>query len=96
MSMQAKGIIWAQFATAAVQGGIKHKIPDVAMFATLLADKLTSQWDARFGDAAFLLEGQRECGNCKKSLPEGAAFTPSADGVKFCGIPCLKSSGREE
>lgn len=91
-----KKVIWAQFATAAMKAAIETKIADVPIFAAIIADRLTDQWDARFGDAAFLLEGQGECGNCHIPLPPGTDFTPSVDGVKFCGVPCLKASGREE
>lgn len=96
MSIASKQVIWVQFATAAIKASIAIKLPDVVSFSATLADKMAEQWDLRYGDGAFLLEGQSECGNCHKPLPPGSEFTPSTDGVKFCGVPCLKSSGRED
>ncbi len=96
MSEELKKAVWAQFATAAMQAAIQTKIADVPIFAALVADRLTDQWDARFGDAAFLVDGQKECGACHKPLPDGAEFVPSVDGVKFCNLACLKATGREE
>jgi hypothetical protein len=96
MSIANKQIIWVQFAAAALKASIETKLPDVTSFSAAVADKMTEQWDLRYGDGAFLLEGQSECGNCHKPLPPGSEFTPSVDGVKFCSVPCLKSSGREE
>lgn len=96
MSIEAKRAVWVQFAVAALREGIAQKIADTTVFAVMMADKMTAQWDGRFGDAAFMLEGQSECANCHVPLPDGTPFVASADGVKFCGEPCLKASGREE
>lgn len=94
--IESNKVVWMQFAIAALREGMAMKMPDVCPFAAAMADKMLEQWDLRYGDGAFLLEGQTECANCHKPLPEGSEFTPSVDGVKFCGVPCLKSSGREE
>jgi len=96
MSIASKQVIWVQFATAALKASIETKLADVVVFSAHVADQMAEQWDLRYGDGAFLLEGQSECGNCYKPLPQGSEFTPSSDGVKFCGIPCLKASGRED
>lgn len=96
MSIEAKRVVWVQFAVGAMREAIAQKMADVPTFTELMADKMTEKWDQRFGDAAFMLEGQSECGNCHKPLPDGTSFVASVDGVKFCGVPCLKGSGREE
>lgn len=82
--------VWVMFAAAAASK------TDNALLAARIADRMLDQWSARFGDAAFLLSGQGNCAACHQPLPEGAEFTPSVDGVKFCNIECLKASGREE
>ncbi len=91
-----KEVVWMQFATAALEACLAIQVPDVVAFSSSMADHMTNEWEVRFGDASFLLEGQSECGNCHVPIAPGAPFVGSLDGVKFCGTPCLKASGREE
>ena len=91
--MDKKEAVWIQFAAAALA---KVVSPDGVIIAANVADRMLGQWSARFGDAAFLLEGQTECATCHKPLAPGSEWTPSTDGVKFCNVECLKASGREE
>jgi hypothetical protein len=88
--MMDKEEVWVRFAAAASSCG------HIGTDAGLIADRMLAQWSARFGDAAFLLEGQNQCGACQKPLPDGSEFTPSIDGVKFCDFACLKATGRDE
>ncbi len=94
--MESKAQAWIAFAVAAMKSTRGDTVREDTILAASIADRMADQWDARFGDAAFLIDGQSECGACHKPLPDGSDFTPSVDGVKFCGIPCLKASGREE
>lgn len=87
--------VWVKFAAAIISTGGCRDVSSI-MAGAAIADRMVHQWDARFGDAAFMLEGQGECANCHSPLPPGSDFTPSCDGVKFCGISCLTASGREE
>ena len=95
-----KEVVWVQFAAAALSTMdtrlILSKPDETAHMAAKVADKLIKQWNARFSDAAFLLEGQSECANCKKPIGEDDDWVPSADCVKFCSRECLAASGREE
>ncbi len=97
---EKKETVWVTFAANALPiaftstGGVDVK--ETSQIASEIADRMLDQWSARFGDAAFLLEGQNECATCQKKLPPGAVFMPSVDGVKFCSAKCLKESGREE
>ncbi len=86
---------WVKFAAAIVAtGGVRDASDFVA--AGGIADRMLDQWAARFGDAAYLLEGQMECAACHRPLPPGVPYQPSTDGVKFCNAACLTASGREE
>ncbi len=87
-----KEAVWVQFATALLGRIQTLEIDRLAN----MADLLTQQWDNRFGDGAFLLEGQRECAACKTPIEPGDQFMASVDGVKFCDMDCLKISGRAE
>ncbi len=83
--------VWVLFAANALS---TVKTPEGVIYAAAVADRMTEQWALRYGDAAFLLSGQSECAACHKPLDK--EFTPSEDGIKFCNIECLKSTGREE
>ena len=91
--MEERKDVWLRFMAAALT---TVKTPEGVLFAAAVADRGLHQFDARFGDAAFLLEGQTACAACHKEIPPGAEFTPSADGVKFCNTACLTTSGRDE
>ncbi len=86
--------VWVRFATAVLATGGVRDASDMSA-AAALADRMLEQWALRFGDMAFLLDGQRECAACHKPIPEGEPFLPSVDGVKFCNNACLTASGRE-
>lgn len=86
-----KQIVWIQFTAAALSTG-QYNEKDCAK----IGDTMLQEWDKRFGDAAFLLEGQSECAACHKPLTEGTLYVASSDAVKFCNDACLKASGRED
>lgn len=87
--------VWVKFAAAMLATGAVRDANDFVAAAGI-ADRMLDQWAARFSEVAYLLDGQTECAACHRPLPAGTEYTPSIDGVKFCNIPCLKASGREE
>jgi hypothetical protein len=92
MATFSKEQVWVMFAASAAA---RVSSPEGILGAAAVADRMVAQWDARFGDAMFLLEGQSECAACKKPLPPDAEYIASGDAVKFCTLTCLQASGRE-
>jgi hypothetical protein len=83
--------VWVKCAAAIIATGGCRDDSSIAAGAAI-ADQMVAQWGARFGDGAFLLEGQTECASCHKDLPEGATFT-HAHGIKYCDAPSCMQKG---
>lgn len=90
MSDDKKERVWVAFAAAVASSGT---VPYVAQ-ACAVADAFVDEWDRRFGDAKFLLDGQSECMACRKPIAEGEPYVVSPDCLKFCNAECMRSTGR--
>lgn len=63
-----------------------------------VADGMVREWETRFGDVAFMLEGQSNCNACKRPLTEASEgrnsgdYVVSMDALKFCNDECMKAA----
>lgn len=90
MSTEKKERVWITFAAAIASSGTVLNVGQVAS----VADAMLIEWEARYGDGKFLLDGQSECAACHKPI-EGDDFVASEAFLKFCSEACMRATGRE-